>query len=124
MAKVSGLAAHVGAGDQCQVVGAGVQRNVVRDEAGGLSLGKFLYNRVTPLDDAELAAFGHDRAHVAVNHSHFSQGRGQIELGHARCSLADSTGVGSGERADLVEDLFFQRDDPVLGRQYLAFQFL
>ena len=122
--EIGGFATHVGAGDEGEVKVRGIKRNVVGDEAGGVANGQLFNDGVTTFVDAEFAAFGEYGAGVAIEDCDFSQGGGEIEIGDGDGGLADAASVGGDEVADLVEDLFFKRQNTIFRGEYFAFQFL
>ena len=111
---------HVGAGDDETAVFSAIQGGIVRHEETALE--HLFDHRVTALDDAEFVALVHDRAAVVVLGGDLRQCRQNVQLGDGVGGSLDAVELTADGAEQFGEELVFQRDEPLVRAQNLAFQ--
>ena len=121
LAEVGGLAAHVGAGDQQELLAARLEAEIVGDEALAALAEEFFDDGMAAGDDEEFAASGEFGAGVAAVGGEFGEGGEDVELGDGAGGFAQARGLRGDAGADFDEELAFDFADAFVGGEDFAF---
>ena len=124
LAKVGGLAAHVGSGDQKELLAAGFEAEIVGNEALAFLAEEFFDDGMAAADDEEFAGIVELRANVAAVRGEFGEGGEDVELGDGGGRAAKARCLGSDARAEINKKLAFDFEDALVGGENFPFVLL
>ena len=121
--QISGLAAHVRAGQHHDGVRGRIQIKIVGHEAVAAAQLQLLDDRVAPGDDFDVGGIVELRAAVIAQGRDVGQRRQHIDFGQRQRGLADAAGFSGNRRAQLGKQPALDFDDLFLGIENLGFVF-
>ena len=121
LSQVGGLAAHVGAGQDDQLLARRVERDVVGHERVGHVP---LDDRMARVDGDQLVAVVDERLGVVVDGGRLGERRQHVQRGEAARRVLDARRLGPHAPPQRVEDLHFALDDPLIRAEHLLFVLL
>jgi hypothetical protein len=120
LAKISRLAAHVGSGNEKELLAAGFEAEIVGNEALAFLAEKFFDDGVAAADDEEFAGVVEFRANVAAIGGEFRERGEDVELGDGGSGAAEASGFGGDAGADVNEELALDLEDAFVGGENFA----
>ena len=107
LAKIGGFAAHVGSGDQKELVAAGFEAESVGNEALALLLEEFFDDGMAAADDEEFAGVVELWADVVAVGSKAGEIGENVEFGDGGGGATKARGLGSDARAEIKKKVAF-----------------
>ena len=123
LAEVSGLAAHVGAGDEKKLLTPGFEAKIVGNETLTFLLQQFFDDGMTAADDEEFAGVVEFGANVIAVGSELGERGEDVELGDSGGSAAEAGSIGGDAGANVDEELALDFVDAFVGGEDFAFVF-
>ena len=124
LAEVGGFAAHVGAGDEEKLLAAGLEAEIVGNEALALLFEQFLDDGMAAGDDEEFAGGIEFGAGVVAVGGQLGEGSEDVELGNGGGGLAEARGLRGDGGAEIDEELALDFEDALVGGEDFALVFL
>src|SRR6267142_1273961 len=121
LAKIRGLAAHVRAGDQEELLAAGFETEVVGNEALALLAEEFFDDRMASAHDEQFTSGIEFRTNVAAVGGEFCECREDVELRDGAGGAAQTRGLCGDAGADIHEKLAFNFQNALVGGKDFAF---
>ncbi len=122
LAQPAALARHVGAGEDHDLVGFGVEQGVIGNVFAGWQDG--FEDWMPAGDDLDARSIVQRGADVVPLHGHGGEGAGRVEVGDGRRQLPESFGVFGNADDERAEDVGFERGERVFGGEDEGFVLL
>src|SRR5580700_952549 len=124
LAEIRGLATHVWSRDQKELLAAGLEAEIVGNEALAFLAKEFFNDGMAATDDEKFTRVVEFGADVAAVGGEFGKRGEDVELGHGGGSAAEACGFGGDAGANVDEELALDFEDAFVGGEDFSFVIL